>query len=252
MARGIEGIPDGVGKALGEIRASRMFSFITKDGSGRPDTWNPLGGRCPYDCVYCWAKALVKQYDMAKYRGIPIIDQKQIKRSFPPDSFVFCCDMRDMFSPDVRDDLIRQILKEIGQKQGKYLLLTKNPQRYLYFLNQMPINVVLGATVENNRRYSGWSKAPAQDLRLISLLELRKKTQLPIFVSVEPIMDFDIPLFTTILVALKPWGVGIGFDNYGHHLTEPSLAKTTDLIDALEISGVTVYRKTLRKAWDEK
>jgi hypothetical protein len=40
----------------------------------------------------------------------------------------------------------------------------------------------------------------------------------------------------------------IGFGNYNHGLTEPSLGETLDLIAVLEEWKIKVYRKTIREA----
>jgi len=67
---------------------------------------------------------------------------------------------------------------------------------------------------------------------------------------VEPIQDFNLDYFTERIIEIKPWAVAIGYDNYDNKLPEPSMAKTMQLIDRLEKAGITVYRKTLREAWN--
>jgi hypothetical protein len=44
--------------------------------------------------------------------------------------------------------------------------------------------------------------------------------------------------------------MAVGYDNYNNRLPEPTLSKTMQLIDCLEKTGITVYRKTLREAWN--
>jgi hypothetical protein len=70
------------------------------------------------------------------------------------------------------------------------------------------------------------------------------------FISIEPILDFDLGLFIAELRACRPWAVAVGYDNYGHKLPEPTLTKTEALIRELE-TFTKVHRKTLRKAWFE-
>jgi hypothetical protein len=60
-------------------------------------------------------------------------------------------------------------------------------------------------------------------------------------------MDFHLDLFLDGLLKTKPWGVAIGYDNYGNHLSEPSLDKTNQLIAKLEANNVKVFRKTIRE-----
>jgi hypothetical protein len=73
-----------------------------------------------------------------------------------------------------------------------------------------------------------------------------------LFVSIEPILDFSLLSFENDLVDfIRPWAVAVGYDNYNNHLPEPPLAKTLQLIEALEKAGIKVFRKTLREAWDK-
>jgi len=52
-------------------------------------------------------------------------------------------------------------------------------------------------------------------------------------------------------VELEPEFIYIGYDNYGNKLPEPPLSMVLRLINALRSHGITVYEKTLRKAWYE-
>jgi len=47
------------------IAITKMFDLGTL-------SWNPLGGTCSFNCIYCWSmgeKGLVKRYKMKKYQG---------------------------------------------------------------------------------------------------------------------------------------------------------------------------------------
>ena len=69
-------------------------------------------------------------------------------------------------------------------------------------------------------------------------------------VSIEPIMDFDLQPLVRRIRQIGPEFIYIGFDNHGHHLPEPPLARTQELIQALG-EFTEVRTKTLREAWDE-
>lgn len=245
---------------------SKMFSFITK-------TWNPLGGTCPHNCVYCWAKALIKRNKFKKYEGKPRIIDKELKKRFTADDFVFVQDMSDLFADCVPTRLILRILDYIRDSPAKFLLLTKNPARYIRFIKdkELPKNVVLGITIETGHyhfskiypeygwtHYSDYSKAPQSADRLLILKEIRPLTKLPLFISIEPILNFNdeviggmIRPFYMMIKDVKPWGIAVGYDNYNHKLPEPTLEKTLKLIEELE-KFTTVHKKTLRKAWYEE
>lgn len=217
----------------------KMFEFITK-------TWNPLGGKCEHNCMYCWAqgkKGIAVKYGMGKYEGNPRLIESELTKHFNEDDFVFVCDMCDLFGSWVPSELIQIILDRIAESEATFLLLTKNPKRYLDFM--FSDNVVLGATIECNWDSGyGWvSNAPSPLFRLVAMEKVSYPRK---FVSVEPIMDFE-QAFPDAVIALNPWAVAVGYDNYGNKLSEPSLAKTMAFIERLESAGIKVYRKTLRE-----
>jgi len=241
---------------------SRMFEFIN-------ECWNPMGGGpCPHRCIYCWSqseKGLIKKFNMKKYRGPFRLIGKEMKRKFKPDTTVFVQDMSDLFAWTVPRQIIKKVLNHIGKfPETRFLLLTKNPERYLELILSIPENCILGATVETN----GWtptlghfyccgsnwiSKAPHPLKRLESLAHLRDwDVPHEMMVSIEPILDFDLTIFLERLKLVAPDFVAVGYDNHGFNLPEPRLEKTLKLIRELEASGIRVYRKTIREAWYEK
>ncbi len=224
---------------------SKMFPFITC-------TWNPLGGACQYNCRYCWARRLIEQNQMAKYQGEAHLVGGELEREFQAGDFVFVQDMTDLFGPWVSKVDIIAVLDVIrNTPEAKFLLLTKNPRRYLEFAKVLPANVVLGATVETNIYLdSGISWAPGPYSRLEAMSMLADTVENKLFFSVEPIMYFT-DYFADVLTRRR-WrlfGVAVGYDNYGCKLPEPSLEKTKQLIGLLEKAGVRVFVKSLREAW---
>lgn len=227
---------------------TRMFDLVT-------ETWNPITG-CLYNCVYCWARRLVltKLRIFPRYRDgfIPKFNENELRRSFKPNTLVFCCDMGDIFSPGVRDEWIYKVLEHIAKHpKVLFLLLTKNPERYKDFLGSMPKNVVLGATIEtdNDELYLQHkiSQAPLPSQRIKAMKHLQWDLKL---VSIEPILDFT-GSFDREIAEIKPVTVYIGYDNYGNRLPEPSLQRTVSLIKFLEARGIEVRTKTLGPAWYE-
>ena len=231
-------------------KKSLMFSFINM-------TKNPLGGKCPYGCVYCWSqseKGLVNRYGMKKYNGEASLYPSVLKERFGKGDFVFVVDMRDPCSPDVTDGMLLTILDWIEKSiEARFLLLTKNPKRYLEIIKRgykFPPNVVLGATIESNRNYPDISKAPSQVDRLCWMLKLSKikSVKNDLFIAVEPILEFDSQAFSSILHQINPWMVAIGYDNYNWHLSEPNLDTVLKFIEVLE-DFTEVEIKSLRPAW---
>lgn len=231
------------------MTVSRMFPFITC-------TWNPLGGECEHKCTYCWARVLIAQHEMVKYQGTPRVIERELKRRFKPDDFVFVQDMSDLLGEWVSSDLLRDDVFTAIRRNAKtrFLTLTKNPQRYYTLASALPQNCVLGCTIESNQDYL-ISLAPKQSERLYWMTRVKMDYAVTgandRFICAEPILDFDLDAFSSAIIDIKPWAVAVGYDNYNNKLPEPPLAKTMQLIDRLEKAGITVYRKTLRDAWNE-
>jgi len=228
-----------------------MFDFIT-------ETYNPLGGRCPHGCVYCYASGkggIIEKWKMPKYQGEPKLWVPELnrKRKFEKGAFVFVCDMCDLFAETVADEDIEAVLQIIRENpQARFLLLTKNPERYLNFLDNMPTNAVLGATIETDLPIPLISEAPNPHHRLECMLMVSWKTKNLLFISIEPIIEFHLASFSKHLIEINPWAVAIGSDNHwkehGHKLPEPALWKTKQLIKLLRGAGIPVFEKTLREA----
>jgi len=218
------------------------------------DTWNPITG-CLHGCRYCWARKLAttRLKSSRKYRGgfTPKIHLDEFKRRFKGD-LIFVCDMGDIFSPNVRDEWVMMVLEYVSRFPDKqFLFLTKNPERYKDFLDIMPSNAILGATIETNKdelyvRYR-ISNAPIPSKRYKAMRDVKWDKK---FVSVEPILEFDLEPFVAMIEDIKPILVYVGYDNYSNKLPEPPLWKTNELINRLR-EFTTVKVKTLRNAWYE-
>jgi DNA repair photolyase len=212
-------------------------------------TWNPVVG-CYHNCCYCWAKRLAETRlkHMEKYeKGFtPRLALYELKKRFTG-KFVFVSDMGDLFGEWVPKEWIIKVIEAMkNSPNGIFLFLTKNPKRYSEFLELYPSNLVLGATIETNRKYPV-TDAPSPIERYKAMAKLPWKNKL---ISIEPIMDFDLEIFVQWMKEIKPIVVYVGYDNYGNGLPEPSLVKTEELITQLQVF-TKVRRKTIGKAWWE-
>jgi protein gp37 len=182
---------------------------------------------------------------MQKYTGNPTLSDKEMARSFKETDFVFVCDMVDLFGAWVPSKFIQAVLDKLeagvkANSQTQYLLLTKNPARYLDF--KLPNNCIAGATIECDMMFKVDGYAPAP----FSRIEAMRKVKHPKMVSVEPVMAFT-DSFPYSLVSIKPDFVAVGYDNYHNGLPEPPLGKVQDLIAVLTDWKIKVYEKTLRE-----
>lgn len=230
---------------------TRMFPFIT-------DTRNPVRFKCPHECSYCWSqgkKGFVERLDIRGYQRQPSLDLlNEINPlvPIPKGEYIFLCDMLDLFAEAVPEDVIRKVLQiPKNNPHAKFLLLTKNPDRYRRLLLAIPQNCVCGATIETTEDTAQFSKAPPPWERYDALYNVGAMGFPETFVSIEPIMNFlRGHMLGWLLTIPNLKSVAVGYDNYNHHLPEPPLHKTLNLIEGLEASGITVYRKTLREAWN--
>lgn len=226
-----------------EKKESRMFSFITES------KFNPVGGECHHDCYFdsCWAKNLVNRIPnlQKKYRGEPRIVEHELNRVFQPSDFVFVSDMVDLFGSWVPSSMIERVVNYTNKSPAQFLFLTKNPKRYKDFC--FGNNCVLGATIESDRDDVPLWNAPSRTKRI----EAMKFLDFPFkMLSIEPIMKFS-PNFAEEIIAVRPNFVAVGYDSLNLHLPEPALLTTEGLILTLESAGIKVYRKILRKSWEE-
>jgi len=226
----------------------KMFNIVTK-------TWNPVTG-CLHFCTYCWARKLAttKLKNSHRYkRGFkPSLNEREFRVKFGEGDFIFVSDMGDLFGDFMPPEWILRVIEYIKHfPKSFFLFLTKNPERYEKFLDIMPENAILGATIETNRNptylENTISRAALPSMRYAAMkkLEWDKK-----FVSIEPILDFDFEVLSEWIEEIFPFMVYVGYDNYSNKLSEPPLSKTLRLLK--EISKMTfVVRKTIRPAWFE-
>lgn len=193
--------------------------------------------------------------DSPKYRDLsqPRLIEKELTRSFRPSDFTFVEPMGDLFGEWVPEWMILDVLSFMHNHQGKWLLLTKNPKRMWEVKHHIPYHrTTVGITLETNRVTTDHSKAPIPLHRAISFSSgfTGEDNNWSRFVSVEPIMDFDLNGFVELIMMCDPEKVAVGYDNYNHHLEEPQLEKTEELIKRLRTRGIQVIRKTLREKHD--
>jgi len=243
---------------------SRMFRSVTR-------TWNPQVG-CLYGCVYCWARDLAetKLKGSTRYRNgfRPLFINNELRKRFKPGEFVFVTDMGDLFGPWVKYESIQAVLSCIARwPETTFLLQTKNPARFLEFRHILPGNVYLGTTIETNDYFykltvpEGVAASVGELIAMVGRKE-NKITSAPVpfsryeamidpglrqfrkFISIEPIMDFDLETMLNWMNKIAPSIIEVGADNYGHNLREPSWYKVQFLLGGLRAICPDVKEKT--------
>jgi len=219
-------------------------------------TTNPFVG-CNFNCTYCGPsfrrQAKRRKRDCIKCYKYEPHEHLERLRITPPRTkdgeFIFLCDMGDIAfaSMNFRMKLAYWCTK---YPDRTFLVQSKNP--YCFVLPKFPENVILGTTLETNRDQLCLeiSRAPPPSVRYEAILKLQHPRKL---ITVEPILDFDLEIFATMIINIKPWRVYIGYDSHPkeNKLQEPPLAKADALYNLLKEKGLDVRWKLRRKAWNE-
>ncbi|RLG71954.1 MAG: hypothetical protein DRO11_03310 [Methanobacteriota archaeon] len=168
------------------MNRTRIDYVVNPDGT--PGfTWNPVVG-CKHGCPYCYARRQAKRqkhrcFDCYVFK--PHLHRERLSQPLTrrKPATIFAVDMGDLFGAWVPNQWISLVFDVIAKTpQHQYLLLTKNPGRYLE-LDFFPGNAWFGLTVTKNKELG--------KLRLArELLGMGAKT----WVSIEPLLeDLDLP-----------------------------------------------------------
>jgi DNA repair photolyase len=198
-----------------------MYPWVTH-------TWNVIKGNCSHNCDYCY----MKRFPLNKRR----FDEKELNTMLGSNNTIFIGSSNDMWCWSVPDDWIKKILMRCNMfNDNQYIFQTKNPERFKKFYGEYPKKVLYGTTIESNRHklVNQYSEAPPTFERYVSLCDVSEDSWGDVFVSIEPIMDFDVGEFVDWIVDIDPKFVSIGADNQGHNLPEPSKEKVLQFINEI-------------------
>ena len=201
-------------------------------------TWTPLPG-CDHGCKFCWAESLTKRF---KRSWEPHFRPHYLKDKMPDDgSWIFVGSMGDTFCKGMKTEWILKLLDFIKENKANnvYLLMTKNPERFLEFLprlEEIKDKVILGTTLETTGA-TPWSSAPPTNKRA-QALELMKVMGFKTFLSLEPLADFDLERMVRWIDEINPEAIEIGLENYTNFTTPPHEHKIIELLFMLEGQGI--------------
>jgi DNA repair photolyase len=210
-------------------QSGNMYGFITH-------TWNTVKGKCSHDCIYCY----MKRFPQNQVR----FDEKELKTNLGEGNFIFVGSGNDVFANNHPDLWIaKTITRCLKYPKNNYLFQTKNTERMFNLYNKIlfPVNSIFCTTIESNRIYN-ISNAPKINERLLYLYEFKEKGE-KVMITIEPIFDFDVKEFVSIVKSCSPIQVNIGADSKKHNLPEPDEEKIKELIIGLQESGIKVFIK---------
>jgi DNA repair photolyase len=220
------------------------MSLKKTDGNMYPwvtHTHTHLGGECPHACKYCYAQKGVARMS-GYYKGPPRLVEKELKIPYGKGKTIFLEHLNDLFAEGIESSWTRAILSHAGRyPENTYVFQTKNPARVYSSLESFPPSFMLGTTIETNRDLGEFTKAPPTAERAFKMAELRADG-IRVFVTVEPVMDFDPEILAGLLHDIKPEFINIGADSKNCQLPEPSAQKVRRFLKLM--AGIEIREKT--------
>ncbi len=198
-----------------------------------------LGGECPHGCVYCYVRSF--PFRPAKYQGPLRLIEKEFAVNYGKGRTIFIENCNDLFAGAVPEEFIAKILAHCRHyPENTYVFQTKNPANARGWISLFPLKSILGCTLETNRvSVMNVSGAPSPVERITAMQWSRCRK----FVTVEPIMDFDVDELAWAISCMSPEFVNIGADSKRHNLPEPPAEKVHALIAKLTECGIEIREK---------
>ena len=198
-------------------------------------TWNPIRGKCPHGCMYCF----MKSRDVGPLR----LEEKALADSLGTGRTIFVGSSTDMWAEAVPHDWILRVLNRCKLSDNTYIFQSKNSGRFQHHTNFPPCTI-LGTTLESNREYGQSISAPRAWQR-VSGLAMPELDRFKKMVSMEPIVAFDLGVILDWIHLISPIFVSIGADSKGHNLIEPTARELKDLIVELSVLTEVKLKKNL-------
>lgn len=205
------------------ISKGNMYEFVTH-------TWNTVKGECFHDCNYCYMKRWGKLNPVR-------FDEKELKTNLGEGNYIFVGSSCDMWAQNIPDEWIFKTLCHCNKYENNYLFQTKNPANIRRIL--IP-NSSVCVTMETNRHYPDIMRnSPTPAARVKEMKQIRH----PLFITIEPLIDFDLPVFIEMLKQCNPVQINIGADSGKNGLPEPPKEKVLQLVNELK-KFTTIHNKS--------
>jgi len=202
-----------------------------------------LRGACPHACPYCYVQAIGKRFGQTAYTGPQWLDIDQLNIKYGTGRTIFIEHAADLFADAVKPGWIDLILDHCRQwPENTYVFQTRNPNRALNWQDRFPVRLIIGTTIETNRKAPG--EAPHSRHRAVGLMPELYRHITTRFVTIEPILDFDVPEMLDLIKCARPNFINIGADSKGHGLNEPTADKVLALIEGIKNLGIEIRQKT--------
>lgn len=188
-----------------------MYEFVTH-------TWNPIKGKCFHGCTYCYMKKMCPRLKT------PRLDAAELTSYLECANFIFVGSSIDMWAKDIPNSWIEIVLNYCNKSANKYLFQSKNPSRILDFITHPVFHrSVVCTTIETNRSYPKIMRnSPAIEDR-VKAMEKIADLGIATYVTLEPLMQFDLDELVEYIRRCKPKQVNIGKNtNWKIEIPEPT------------------------------
>jgi DNA repair photolyase len=225
---------------LNKVKAgSNMYQFINA-------TWNPLIGKCPHGCIYCSTNKFYYPELIKRYTGEIRLDEKALKDNLGIGNYIFVCAQNDLFAEGVPKEMINRILDHCRKyPKNKYFFQTKNPSKMMYF--NLPKETVICTTIESDMFYRHIMVSSLIPYERGKYMEILSDCGYETFVTIEPIMQFNLNILVNLIKVCRPTMVNVGADSGRNNLPEPSRNEIIELISELEKFTKVNIKSNLKK-----
>lgn len=213
---------------------SNMYPWITHMHSH-------LGGECSHKCKYCYVDNPIGGRN-PKFTGPIRLLEEEFAVDYGKGKTIFIEHQNDLFAKDVPNEFIKRVIAHcLLFPENTYMFQTKNPVRFRDWLAFLPVNSILGTTIETNRNMESISEAPSSFSRMIGMINLPSCFKR--FVTIEPVLDFDVDVLASWIRDIKPDFINLGADSKGHGLEEPTVEKIMLFVEELKKHGIELREK---------
>jgi DNA repair photolyase len=193
-----------------------------------------------------------------KYQCSPVLVEYEFSKDLNEGTRIFVGSSIDMFAENVPDEWILRVLdhcagfndQKAGQKKIVYLFQSKNPSRFLQFLDHRVFkHAIIGTTIETNRYYPEiMVNSPKIEDRAIAMKSISEKGFYTM-ITAEPLLAFDKTELVEIIRQCNPRFVNIGRESKRKvWVPEPTSAQVKVLVAELrEITKVII--KSNARSW---
>ncbi len=211
-----------------------MYPWVTH-------THSHLHGECTHRCSYCYMNN-PRFGRHANHTGKLRLSEKEFAVDYGTGKTIFIENTNDLFADEVPIGFITEILRHCQMyPENMYVFQTKNPMRYRTQTVQifLPPKRMFGVTIETNRRLDNNAPPAGERKEWFSFIDESEKT----FVTIEPILDFDLDVMLRWMEELKPDFINLGADSKSNRLEEPPAFKVRQLIEGINNLGIEIKEK---------